>query len=97
MADVDLAIAHYLAGAPTSVAQAFIGAIDETYDHISRFPSSGSPRVGRQLRISELRSWQIKGYPHIAFYIELEDHIDVWHVLHTARDIPPSLTEDMED
>jgi toxin ParE1/3/4 len=27
-------------------------------------------------------------YPHLIFYIERDDHVDVWRVLHGQRDIP---------
>jgi len=35
-----------------------------------------------------LRFWRLKKYPHLVFYIERDNHIDVWRVLHGARDIP---------
>jgi toxin ParE1/3/4 len=27
-------------------------------------------------------------YPYLLFYVERQDHIDVWRVLHSQRDIP---------
>jgi toxin ParE1/3/4 len=30
----------------------------------------------------------MKGYPHLVFYVERDDHVDVWRVLHGSRDIP---------
>ena len=79
------------------MALAFIDALEEAYLHIGTFPSTGSPRVGHQQQFPGLRSWPIKGFPYIAFYVELDDHIDLWRVLHTARDIPASLDEFSED
>jgi len=32
--------------------------------------------------------WPLKCYPHLVFYVERADHIDVWRVLHGERDIP---------
>jgi plasmid stabilization system protein ParE len=32
--------------------------------------------------------WRLKKYPHLVFYVERSDHIDVWRVLHGTRDIP---------
>lgn len=95
--DIDQAVAHYIAGASTSVAQAFIDAVEEAYLHIGRLPSSGSPRIGREEQLPGLRSWPISGFPYMAFYVERDEHIDLWRVLHTARDIPESLSEGMED
>ena len=34
------------------------------------------------------RSWPLTRYPHLVFYVERPDHIDVWRVLHGQRDIP---------
>ncbi len=35
-----------------------------------------------------LRFWPLTRYPHLNFYMEMDDHIDVWRVLHGERDIP---------
>ena len=45
MADIDQAVAHYIAGASTSVVLAFLDALEEAYLHISRLPESGSPAM----------------------------------------------------
>jgi toxin ParE1/3/4 len=33
-------------------------------------------------------------YPYLLFFMELDDHIDVWRVLHGKRDIPVWLAKD---
>ncbi len=96
-ADVDHVIAHYIETASPSVALAFITALEEAYLHVSSYPASGSPRIGRRMRLPGLRSWPIIGFPYVAFYVEHDDHIDVWRILHTSRDIPASLTDNLED
>jgi len=35
----------------------------------------------------------MKHYPYLIFYIEKEDHIDVWRILHGQRNIPARLGE----
>jgi toxin ParE1/3/4 len=40
------------------------------------------------LDIPGLRSWPLRRFPYVIFYIEQENHIDVWRVLHARRDIP---------
>lgn len=97
MADIDQIIAHYLEEAPASVAQSFIDALEQAYLLIGQLPSSGSPRIGRQQRLPGVRSWPLSGFPYVAFYVEQDNHIDLWRVLHTARDIPESLREGVED
>ena len=48
------------------------------------------------LNIPGLRSWPLTRYPHLVFYMEREDHIDVWRVLHGVRDIPAWLVDDTD-
>jgi toxin ParE1/3/4 len=42
---------------------------------------------------AHLRSWPLQRYPHMVFYVELDDRIDVWRVLHGQRDIPAWMHE----
>ena len=87
-ADVDEAIAYYLAEGADKAAAGFIDELERAYAHISRYPSTGSPRYAHELNVPGLRVWQVKRYAHLVFYIEGVDHIDVWRVLHGQRDIP---------
>jgi toxin ParE1/3/4 len=86
--DVDEAVAYYLSEASDEVALGFVDALEKAYRHISRHPSSGSSRYGIELNLPDLRSWLLRGFPHLVFYVEAKDRIDVWRVLHSARDIP---------
>jgi toxin ParE1/3/4 len=86
--DVDEAITHYLNEAGEQIASGFIDALEKAFAHISRHPASGSPRYAHALDLPELRSWRLPRYPHIVFYLERDDHIDVWRVVHGMRDIP---------
>ena len=86
--DVDDAVAHYLEEAGTDVALGFIDALEGALRHIARNPASGSPRYGHELNLDGLRSWALKSYPQIVFYMEGSGHIDVWRALHGRRDIP---------
>ena len=100
--DVDGAVEHYLAEARAAVALAFIDALDidaleEAFRRMGEHPASGSPRYARQLDLPGLRSWLVRGFPYLVFYVEREADIDVWRVLHTARDIPAWLREPPEE
>lgn len=86
--DVEQAIEHYPTEASTPTAAGFIDALERAYGHIARRPSSGSPRYAHELGLPGLRSWPLRRYPYLVFYIEREQHIDVWRVLHDQRDIP---------
>lgn len=39
---------------------------------------------------------RLRDHPHLVFYLEREDHIDVWRILHGRRDIPATLSNDDE-
>lgn len=86
--DIEEALAHYSAEAPGAAALGFIRALELAFDHIARHPRSGSQRYGHELNLPGLRSWPLKRYPYLIFYVERADHIDVWRVLHAQRDIP---------
>jgi toxin ParE1/3/4 len=59
-----------------------------TFAAISGHPGIGSPQYAHELAIPGLRSRKLKRYPYLVFYLERDDHIDVWRVLHAERDIP---------
>jgi toxin ParE1/3/4 len=86
--DIDAAVAHYSVEASREVALGFIRALELAFDHIGRHPESGSQRYGNELSLPGLRSWPLKRYPYLIFYVERVDHVDVWRVLHAQRDIP---------
>lgn len=86
--DVEEAIAHYLEEGAEQAALGFIDALEQAYAHIARHGASGSPRYAHELDLPGLRTWSLQRYPHLVFYVEHDDHIDVWRVLHGMRDIP---------
>jgi toxin ParE1/3/4 len=92
--DVEEAISHYLGEGAEQAALGFIDALQQAYSHIGRHPATGSPCYAHEVDLPGLRSWPLKRYPHIVFYVERDDHIDVWRVLHGLRDIPAWLRED---
>lgn len=86
--DVREALSYYVAEASEEVALGFIDALERAFAHIGRSPSTGSPRYSHELNLAGLRCWPLKRYPHIVFYVDRSDHVDVWRVLHGERDIP---------
>ncbi len=86
--DVEEAVAHYRDHAGAAVAIGLIDALEEAFGHIAANPGSGSPRYGHEVNLPGLRSWPLKSYPHLVFYMTGDGRIDVWRVLHERRDIP---------
>jgi toxin ParE1/3/4 len=94
--DVDEALEHYLTEGAESAALGFIDALEQAYTHIARQPATGSPRYTHALNIPGLRFWPLTRYPYLVFFIERNDHIDVWRVLQGQRDIPAWLVNDTD-
>lgn len=91
--DIDAAVDHYAAEAGEAVALRFVDALERTLRLIARHPAAGSPRLGYELQLPGLRTHGLRGFPHLVFYVERQDDIDVWRVLDGRRDIPAWLAE----
>ncbi|WP_159913961.1 type II toxin-antitoxin system RelE/ParE family toxin [Pantoea sp. 18069] len=91
--DVDEVIAHYLDEHAQAAALGFIDALEQAYAHIGRHPGTGSPHWAHELQLPGLRARPLSRYPHVVFYVERHDHIDVWRVLHGQRDIPAWMSQ----
>ena len=71
--DVDEAVEHYLTEAGASVALAFIDALEDSFRHIADHPAGGSPRYADELSLPGLRSWVVKDFPYLVFYVERDE------------------------
>jgi toxin ParE1/3/4 len=89
--DVNEAIDYYLREGSEKAALGFVEALRHAYLQISRHPQLGATRYAHELDLPGLRHRVLKRYPYLVFYVERENHIDVWRVLHGRRDIPTSM------
>ena len=94
--DVEEAVDHYLWQAGAEIALGFVEALEEAFRAIGEHAGTGSPRYAHELGVPGLRSRRLARYPFLVFYVEHEDHVDVWRVLHAKRDIPAWLEGDEE-
>lgn len=85
--DVDETIAYYFEEGSVPAAFGFIAALERAYVHIGRNPATGSLRYAHSLNLHGLRSWPLSRYPQLVLYVDREDHVDVWRVLHGRRDL----------
>ncbi len=97
--DVEEAISHYQSidhsnGSGSEVALGFVDEMEMGYQHISVNPATGSPRYAHELNLPGLRRWPLSKYPYLIFYVEHEQHIEVWRVLHMAKDIADWMTRE---
>jgi toxin ParE1/3/4 len=91
--DIEAAADYYVRSGGPDVALGFIDALEFSYRTIAERPALGSPRYAQELILPGLRSLVVKGFPYLVFYIERDDHIDIWRVLHGRRDIPSRMQE----
>lgn len=90
-ADIESAVVHYRTQAGTQVALDFVNEVEGAIDHLCRHPHTGSLRFAYELEISGLRSWSLRKFPYLIFYMPDDQCVDVWRVLHARRDIPAIL------
>ena len=91
--DIDRAVEHYLAEASPAVALAFLDALEEAHRLIGEQPAAGSPRYAHELDLPGLRVWAVRRFPYLVLYVEQATEVDVWRVLHGARDVPAWMQE----
>ncbi|MFT4926000.1 MAG: toxin ParE1/3/4 [Phenylobacterium sp.] len=86
--DIDKIIDYYRTETTEQVALGFIDTLEQGFSHIECYPDTGSSFYALELNLPGLLSWPLKRYPYMVFYINSHDHIDVWRILHSHRDIP---------
>jgi len=89
-------VSDYVDQAGIDVALRFVDELEDGYRLIGDNPGAGSSRHGLMLDIPSLRSWRVRGVPHLIFYVERADVLDVWRILHGKSDVPATLA-DAED
>jgi toxin ParE1/3/4 len=93
--DIDRAVDFYLAEADSDVAMRFVDAVERTVGQIGRSPHSGSLRFSYEVEIPGLRVRPLARFPYLVFYVVGDEVVDVWRVLHTRRDIPSAMGDDV--
>ena len=91
--DVLDAVSYYLEHSPAAALR-FVDALERAYGHIERHPAAGVPRYVLELNLPGLRYWALRRFPYFVFYVEHDDHTEVWRVLHARRDIPAWMQPD---
>lgn len=85
--DIGDALQHYQREGGAVLAAKWAEGLESALRHIATHPATGSPRYAVQLKLAGLRFWPVKRFPYLIFYVERADCVDVWRVLHGARDI----------
>lgn len=91
--DIDAAVEYYVAEGGSELAGRFIDSVEQGIRHLGRHPQTGSLRYSYELDVAGLRSWPLTKFPYLVFYVDGPDHLDIWRVLHAARDVPAWLVD----
>jgi toxin ParE1/3/4 len=82
------AIWEYIAIDNIDAADRFVEAASGTFLELARMPGMGRRRRFPQARLRELRSFRVKDFEnYLIFYRPIPDGIEVFHILHGARDL----------
>lgn len=95
VADQDAAKAFefYQQEAGDDVALRFVDVLEAAVQAIGRRPQAGSPLYAGLLNVPGLRSRRLNGFPFLVFYVEREDCVELWRILHERRDITARLVK----
>jgi toxin ParE1/3/4 len=85
--DLEEAVDYYVREAGEQIALDFIDAVQQAYVDLASHPTAGSPQYAHDLNLPGLRCCRLKRFPYLIFYLELDDQIDIWRMLHSHRDI----------
>jgi len=86
--DAQDAVDFYFEQGSEPAALGFVDALERAYRHIGRHSATGSQRYAHELALPGLRAWPVARYPYLIFFIEREDCLDVWRIMHGQRDLP---------
>lgn len=89
-ADIEQATRWYATTAGLMVATSFAAAVQHAIQTLEAHPEAGSPRWAAPLKLDRLRCCRLRRFPYLLFYRLEPDGIEVWRLLHAARDIPAS-------
>jgi toxin ParE1/3/4 len=87
------AIWDYIAIDNIDAADRFLEAAQATFGKLARMPGMGRQRRFFESRLSEVRSFRVEGFDNfLIFYAPIPEGIEVFHVLHGARDLESFFT-----
>jgi toxin ParE1/3/4 len=82
------AIWDYIAIDDIEAADRFVESAYGTFQELARMPGLGRARNFSRAGLRELRSFRVKGFEnYLIFYRPISDGVEVFHVLHGARDL----------
>jgi toxin ParE1/3/4 len=91
--DIKEAVAYYDVEKP-NLGMRLVEALENAFRIIQQEPAAGSARYQHLLPIPT-RMHVLKTFPFLVFYIERADHISIFRVLHSKRDVQSILDSEV--
>ena len=80
-------LAYYRREASQTVALQLRTVAESSLRFLEQNPGLGSPTLGKELEIENLRTWRLTGFPLLWLYIEHPSHLDFVRLLGQRQDI----------
>jgi len=77
---------YYREAAGAAVARRFAEAVKGAVARLEANPAIGSPRIGQDIGVPELRTWRLSGFPAALWYFERADHVDIVRLVGERQD-----------
>ena len=77
---------YYREAAGAAVARRFAQAVKDAVAQLEANPAIGSPRIGHDIDVAELRIWRLSGFPAALWYVERADHVDIVRLVGERQD-----------
>ena len=84
--EIDAQVAYYAEHAGAAVAERFYAALKGTFHNLLENPGHVRPFESANPALVGVRVWLVHGFPFLVYYREVDDGIEIVHVLHGARD-----------
>jgi toxin ParE1/3/4 len=76
---------HYEETAGEATALRWNIEVERILDLVCSQPGIGTLRLAQELDITGLRSVSVRRFPYLIGYLDHEDHIEVWRIVHERR------------
>jgi toxin ParE1/3/4 len=80
-------LAYYRREASEKVALQLRTVAESSLRFLEQTPGLGSPTLGKELDIENLRTWRLTGFPLLWLYIEHPSHLDFVRLLGQQQDV----------
>ena len=84
--EIDAQVAYYAEQGGAALAERFYAALKSTFQSLVENPGHGRRFESSHAALAGVRIWLVHGFPFLVYYREVDDGIEILHVLHGARD-----------